>query len=199
MYLGEARRRCPDLVARPYEFEKYHSRHNSCPCECYDRPSRYAAAAEAMYRVLFRLSPWVIGLSTDEAIADVTVACHTRSLTLGVACSDAVAAVAAGLRAEIEATTHCTASIGSGPNRLLARVCQKPPPLLHLFFGPDDLSLFSWPCPSPSPTGIPIWPCPRTRPSRLASMRFPWHNYPRFSLTLTSHWLPRTLTPPHTF
>eukprot|EP00613_Pedinella_sp_CCMP2098_P035372 CAMPEP_0171746180 /NCGR_PEP_ID=MMETSP0991-20121206/38635_1 /TAXON_ID=483369 /ORGANISM="non described non described, Strain CCMP2098" /LENGTH=217 /DNA_ID=CAMNT_0012345859 /DNA_START=99 /DNA_END=748 /DNA_ORIENTATION=- len=57
MWLGEARRLCPHLVARPYEFGKYET------------------VAEAVYRELFAVTPWVAGLSCDEALLDVTAQC----------------------------------------------------------------------------------------------------------------------------
>jgi DNA repair protein REV1 len=54
MIIREARRRCPQLVSIPYEFDKY------------------AVTAEAMYRALFSVSPHVQGVSVDEAYVDVT-------------------------------------------------------------------------------------------------------------------------------
>ena len=59
MWLRDAHALCPALVTRPYEFE------------------RYAAAAESMYRALFSLTPWVLGLSCDEAVLDVTDAIYS--------------------------------------------------------------------------------------------------------------------------
>ena len=74
--------------------------------------SAYERIAERMYCAVFELSPHVIGMSVDECYADLT------------ALPDPEAA-AAGLRATIRERTGCPASIGLGPNRLLAQLATK--------------------------------------------------------------------------
>ena len=95
MRISSAKRLCPDLVVMPYEFE------------------RYTAVALDVYRALHDLTPHVVGVSVDEAYLDVT--------------SDprAPAEVARDVRAKIFAKTGCVASVGSGPNRLVARLATK--------------------------------------------------------------------------
>ena len=66
MNLSEAKRRCPDLRTVGYEFP------------------RYTAAAEAMYKEVFSVTPYVIGLSCDEAVMDVTEACYREEAPGGV-------------------------------------------------------------------------------------------------------------------
>eukprot|EP00854_Cymbomonas_tetramitiformis_P028214 gene28214-34934_t len=95
MFIREARQRCPALVTVPYEFDKY------------------SATAEDMYRTLFDFTPHVQGVSVDEAYADFTGMGEAGDL-------------ASKLRAAIkERTGGCCASIGSGPNRLIARLGTK--------------------------------------------------------------------------
>jgi nucleotidyltransferase/DNA polymerase involved in DNA repair len=54
MFIAEAKRRCPQLVVVPYEFERYH------------------AISDAVYRLLLAASACVQPLSCDEAFLDVT-------------------------------------------------------------------------------------------------------------------------------
>ena len=72
----------------------------------------YERAAEEMHRVVFATTPHMMGVSVDECFADLT------------ACADPDQACRE-LRAAIFAKTGCTASIGLGPNRLLARLATK--------------------------------------------------------------------------
>ena len=117
MFIGDAMSRCPDLIIRPYEFEKY------------------KVVAEAMYRSLFNLTPHVHGLSTDEAIIDVTAAVYeslssasSAPLSSSSTSEDcdleiAISKLAETLRSQVrKATGGCTVSVGSGPNRLLAKL-----------------------------------------------------------------------------
>lgn len=80
-----------------------------------------------MYKSLFRLTPHVMGISCDEAYIDVSAVIRDSSLmrpekTL----NDIVKEVAEKLRKEIYAATEgCTASIGCGSSRFLARLATK--------------------------------------------------------------------------
>ena len=95
MRIASAKRLCPNLVVMPYEFD------------------RYSAIAIDVYRILHDVSPHVMGVSVDEAYVDATADIRDPS------------AVAADVRARILAETGCVASVGSGPNRLIARLATK--------------------------------------------------------------------------
>ena len=51
MFIGKAKELCPTLISLPYEFEKY------------------STTAEALYREILALTPFVQGVSVDEAFA----------------------------------------------------------------------------------------------------------------------------------
>ncbi len=51
MFIGKAKELCPTLISLPYEFEKY------------------STTAEALYRKVLALTPFVQGVSVDEAFA----------------------------------------------------------------------------------------------------------------------------------
>ena len=72
----------------------------------------YAETAECMYRLVFETTPFVLGVSCDECFADLTD-------------TDDPDAAANSLRASIRAATRCNASIGLGPNRLVARLATR--------------------------------------------------------------------------
>ena len=95
MWLNRARELCTKLVSMPYEFEEY------------------AAAAEAMYKLVLETTPHVMGVSCDECYADLT------------GLFDDAYDVAVELRAAIQRETKCWASIGIGPSRLLARIATR--------------------------------------------------------------------------
>jgi DNA repair protein REV1 len=135
MAVRDALRLCPGLVVVPYEFE------------------RYEDLSERFYRCLLRRSAVVEPLSVDEAFVDVTALAaaerRRRRRSKGRrsgeeeggggggedngdpdadpdADPDGVDALAAELRADIErATGGCTASVGIGPNKLLARLATR--------------------------------------------------------------------------
>ncbi|KNC48536.1 DNA repair protein REV1 [Thecamonas trahens ATCC 50062] len=91
MFMGAARRKVPDLVVVPYEFDKY------------------AAVSKALYRVFVAFSDKVQAVSVDEAYLDMTGLGQPAEL-------------ASEMRAQIHELSGCTASIGAGPNMLLARI-----------------------------------------------------------------------------
>ncbi|KXZ53208.1 hypothetical protein GPECTOR_7g1101 [Gonium pectorale] len=95
MFIAEAKRRCPDLVVMPYEFDKYQT------------------VSEQVYRILMSYTSIVQPISCDEAFLDVT------------GLDSDPEALAARLRSEIARTTGCTASAGIGPNMLVARLATK--------------------------------------------------------------------------
>lgn len=99
MRIARAKELCPNLIVMPYEFE------------------RYSAVAIDVYRTLHELSPHVMGVSVDEAYVDVTglAACGRKTPR----------EIAEDVRAKIFEKTGCVASVGSGPNRLIARLATK--------------------------------------------------------------------------
>ena len=73
---------------------------------------QYASTADKMYRAVFATTPHVMGVSVDECYADLT------------GLSDPEESMAQ-LRRTIFQQCGCNASIGIGPNRLLARLATK--------------------------------------------------------------------------
>ncbi|EFJ42568.1 hypothetical protein VOLCADRAFT_97374 [Volvox carteri f. nagariensis] len=98
MFIAEARRRCPDLVVVPYEFEKYQE------------------ISEQVYRILMSYTSIVQPMSCDEAFLDVTGLVSEPS---------GPEELAARLRYDIATATQCTASAGIGPNMLIAKLATK--------------------------------------------------------------------------
>ncbi len=109
MPMNEAIRRCPEAVCvRP-------------------RMDRYREISARVFEVLESHTPLVEGLSLDEAYLDVSA---------GVSNPKAVEALARTLKAEIRERTGLTASVGAGPNKLVAKIASdlgKPDGLVVLF------------------------------------------------------------------
>jgi DNA repair protein REV1 len=114
MWLVQALRCCPDLLIAPYEF------------------AEYERAAEAMYQIVFSVTPHVMGVSVDECYADVTGLGEPTAL-------------AASLRARVRDATKCNASIGIGPNRIVARLAtaQAKPDGMRALSGAEARELLS--------------------------------------------------------
>ena len=116
--VADALRRCPNLVVMPYEFEKY------------------SAVALEVYRILHELTPHVMGVSVDEAYIDVTALVTTsggRSSRDETSKADSPTGtpdetkrtpkeLAEFVRERVRDETGCVASVGIGPNRLIARL-----------------------------------------------------------------------------
>jgi len=119
--VADALRRCPNLVVMPYEFEKY------------------SAVALEVYRILHELTPHVMGVSVDEAYIDVTalVTGGGRSSRDETSRDETSRDSPTGTPDETKRTpkelaefvrervfneTGCVASVGIGPNRLIARL-----------------------------------------------------------------------------
>lgn len=117
MYLGQARKLCPGLVAIPYDFESY------------DEVSR------TLYDVVASFTLDIEAISCDEMFADVTNVLQQAS------CSPNE--FAEFLRKKIEEKTLCTASVGLGPNMLVARVANRfAKPNGHHFVDSSNLPAF---------------------------------------------------------
>ena len=95
------------------------------------RMVRYQEVSKEVFAVFHDFTPLVEGLSLDEAFLDVTAS--RRLLGDGVV-------IAAEVRRRILAKTGLTASVGIGPNKLLAKIASdlnKPDGLCRI--GPDNL------------------------------------------------------------
>jgi DNA polymerase-4 len=107
MPMYEARRRCPDGVFLPV------------------RMSRYREVSEQVFRVFADTTPHVEGLSLDEAFLDLTgSAGESEPLALGCR-----------IKERIRAATGLTASVGLGPNKLVAKIASergKPDGLVYI-------------------------------------------------------------------
>ncbi|XP_032223436.2 DNA repair protein REV1 isoform X2 [Nematostella vectensis] len=98
MFLGQARKLCPDITCVPYLFDKYRQ------------------VSQRLYEILVSYSHDIEAVSCDEAFLDVT-----HSLDAGTE----PMALAQQIRAEIRAATRCNASAGISSNVLLARMCTR--------------------------------------------------------------------------
>jgi DNA polymerase-4 len=109
MPVREALARCPDaVVVRP-------------------RMSHYQAVSRTVFAVLRQLTPDVEGLSLDEAYLDLTGFPDRSGDPAGTA---------AAIKTAIREATGLTASVGAGPNKLVAKIASdlgKPDGLVVLF------------------------------------------------------------------
>jgi DNA polymerase-4 len=108
MSMYEARQRCPELVCvRP-------------------RMSRYREVSRRVFAIFERYTPLVQGLSIDEAYLDVTAALASHGGIVGVG---------RAVKRDILGDTGLKASVGMGPNKLLAKIASdldKPDGFLHI-------------------------------------------------------------------
>src|SRR5450631_670126 len=113
MPMAEALRRCPDAIC------------------VQPRMARYREVSAQVFEIFHDFTPLVEGLSLDEAFLDVTAS--LRLLGDGVV-------IATAVRRRIRETTGLTASVGIGPNKLLAKIASdlnKPDGLCRI--GSDNL------------------------------------------------------------
>jgi len=118
MPLRTAARLCPDAVFLPVDFPAYQS------------------ASAAVFRVLTGVSPVLQAVGLDEAYLDLTSRAASAEAT------------ARALKADIRGQTGLVASVGIGPNRLLAKIAsdlEKPDGLTRLT--PADVPGRVWPLP----------------------------------------------------
>lgn len=109
MPASEARRRCPQAIFLP------------------PRMSHYKGVSRQIFRVFAEFTPDVEGLSMDEAFLD---------LTASLAIFGSVESLAARIKDRIREETSLTASVGVGPNKLVAKIASdldKPDGLCMLF------------------------------------------------------------------
>ncbi|XP_064611055.1 DNA repair protein REV1-like [Liolophura sinensis] len=120
MFMGGAKKLCPDLVTIPYDFDKY----NEVSRQLYDIVASYTHDIEAV--------------SCDEMLVD----CTDLLADVGVSPLD----FASALRQEIQEKTGCSASVGMGPNILLAKMATRnAKPNGQFYLGPDQVTEFIGP------------------------------------------------------
>ncbi|CAD5209999.1 unnamed protein product [Bursaphelenchus okinawaensis] len=100
MWMNEAVKLCPNLICLPYEFDKYKE------------------TSKILYSIISKYTLDIRAVSCDELYIDLTSLCKKMKI------SDPLKVVKV-IRDDIEATTHCTASAGLGPNMLIARLATK--------------------------------------------------------------------------
>jgi DNA polymerase IV len=86
-----------------------------CPQAICLRPrmSRYQQVSRLLFGVFREVTPLVEGLSLDEAFLDVTASAHLPG---------GAVEIARAIKARIAALTGLTASVGVGPNKLVAKI-----------------------------------------------------------------------------
>ena len=114
-----------------------------CPHGIFVRPRMhvYQEVSDAAFEVFSRYSPFVEGVSVDEAFLDVTGTTHLFG---------GMKPLAERLRADIRAACGVTCSVGLAPNRLLAKIASeqnKPDGLFIMPFDPDGIRKFLAPKP----------------------------------------------------
>ena len=120
-----------------------------CPHAIFTRPHMewYQEVSDRVFEIFEHYTPYVEGVSVDEAFLDVTGSLHLFG-------NDPVR-LAEALRAEIRATCGITCSVGIAPNRLLAKIGSeehKPDGLTRMPFEPDAIARFL----APKPIGV-LW------------------------------------------
>ena len=134
-----------------------------CPHGIFVKPRMhaYAETSAKAFEAFGHYTPYVEGVSIDEAFLDITGSIHLfgNRVTL-----------AEKLRAEVKAACGVTCSVGLGPNRLLAKIAseqRKPDGLFEMPFDPDGIRNFL----APRPIGI-LWGVGRKTNELLAKYGF---------------------------
>ena len=119
-----------------------------CPHAVFVRPRmhRYREVSDRIFEIFGHYTPYVEGVSVDEAFLEITGSVHLYGTAerLGEA-----------LRAEIRRECGVTCSVGIAPNRLLAKIGSeqhKPDGLTLMPFDPAEAAAFL----APKPVGI-LW------------------------------------------
>jgi nucleotidyltransferase/DNA polymerase involved in DNA repair len=130
-----------------------------CPHGIFVRPrmSVYQAVSDKVFEVLGHYSPFVEGVSVDEAFLDVTGTVHLFGTPRELG---------ERLRAEVRSECGLTCSVGLAPNRLLAKIASeeaKPDGLFEMPAGDDEIARWL----APKPAGI-LWGVGRKTGEALA-------------------------------
>jgi len=119
-----------------------------CPHAIFVRPHMelYSAVSDRAFEVFGHYTPYVEGVSIDEAFLEITGSIHLHG---------SARALGEALRREIRETCGITCSVGIAPNRLLAKIGSeqnKPDGLTMMPFEPEAIAAFL----APKPVGI-LW------------------------------------------
>ena len=119
-----------------------------CPQGIFVPPhlNRYQEISERVFEVFSHYTPYVEGVSIDEAFLDITGSIHLYG---------SATALGEALRAEVKQTCGVTCSVGIAPNRLLAKIGSeqhKPDGLTLMPFEPAAIAALL----APKPLGI-LW------------------------------------------
>jgi len=106
MFLGDAIRLCPDLVVLPYDFQGFEE--------------VSGIVADALHGYAEEFNGCVEQVSCDESYVEINII--PEDDCPGNDVHDFVNSLAQRIRGDIVKKTECTASIGIGPNKLLAKL-----------------------------------------------------------------------------
>ena len=131
--------------------------YEKCPHAIFVRPHMelYEEVSAKAFEVFSHYTPYVEGVSIDEAFLDITGSLHLFSGAAGVRALPPAQALGETLRRKIRETCGVTCSVGIAPNRLLAKIGSeqhKPDGLTMMPFEPDEITAFL----SPKPISI-LW------------------------------------------
>ena len=109
-----------------------------CPSAIFTRPRirRYEEISDKVFEIFGHYTPYVEGVSIDEAFLDITGSIHLHG---------SAEALGEALRREIRETCGVTCSVGIAPNRLLAKIGSeqnKPDGLTLMPFEPEAIAAF---------------------------------------------------------
>ena len=127
--------------------------YEKCPHAIFVRPHMelYEEVSAKAFEVFSHYTPYVEGVSIDEAFLDITGNLHLYGGDRNVSAP----LLGEALRKEIHETCGVTCSVGIAPNRLLAKIGSeqhKPDGLTMMPFEPDAIAAFL----APKPIGI-LW------------------------------------------
>ena len=133
--------------------------YEKCPHAIFVRPHMelYEEVSAKAFEVFGHYTPYVEGVSIDEAFLDISGSLHLYESAAAARGGDIPVAAVLGeaLRREIRETCGVTCSVGIAPNRLLAKIGSeqhKPDGLTMMPFEPDAIAAFL----KPKPIGI-LW------------------------------------------
>ena len=123
--------------------------YEKCPHAIFVRPhiELYEEVSAKAFEVFGHYTPYVEGVSIDEAFLDITGSLHLYENAAAARGGDIPVAAVLGeaLRREIRETCGVTCSVGIAPNRLLAKIGSeqnKPDGLTMMPFEPDAIATF---------------------------------------------------------
>ena len=115
-----------------------------CPHAIFTYPNMEAdqAVSDKAFEVFYHYTPYVEGVSVDEAFLDIAGSLH---LFRGASAAERAVALGEALRSEIRRVCGVTCSVGIAPNRLLAKIGSeqhKPDGLTLMPFRQNEIAAF---------------------------------------------------------